>query len=71
MSTKRLERVFRLKDLPQFVGLRRTQIAEKIRTGQFPAPIKLSDDGRAVAWRESDLVAWQEQRATASRRGAA
>lgn len=58
----RLNRLYRLKDLPQFVGLRRTQIAELIRAGQFPKPIPLSDTGRAVAWLESDLIAWQHAR---------
>lgn len=57
-----LNRMYRLKDLPQFVGLRRTQIAELIRAGQFPKPIPLSDTGRAVAWLESDLIAWQHAR---------
>lgn len=57
-----LNRMYRLKDLPQFVALRRTQIAELIRAGQFPKPIPLSDTGRAVAWLESDLIAWQHAR---------
>jgi prophage regulatory protein len=45
-----------------YVGLRRTQIAELIKCGQFPKPIPLSDTGRAVAWLEADLVAWQASR---------
>ena len=57
-----LNRMYRLRDLPQFVGLRRTQIAVLIKTGEFPKPINLSDSGRAVAWLESDLVAWQNAR---------
>jgi len=62
MNKPCLNRLYRLKDLPQFVGLRRTQIAELIRAGQFPKPIPLSDTGRAVAWLESDLIAWQHAR---------
>ncbi|MEQ1865636.1 MAG: AlpA family phage regulatory protein [Micropepsaceae bacterium] len=57
-----LNRMYRLRDLPQFVGLRRTQITELIKGGQFPKPIQLSDAGRAVAWLESDLIAWQNAR---------
>lgn len=57
-----LNKMYRLKDLPPYVGLRRTQIAELIRAGQFPRPIPLSDTGRAVAWLESDLIAWQHAR---------
>lgn len=58
----RLNRMFRLRDLPQFVGLRRTQIAELIKAGEFPKPVPLSDSGRAVAWLEQDLIAWQNAR---------
>ena len=54
--------MFRLRDLPEFVGLRRTQITELIKTGEFPKPVTLSDAGRAVAWLEADLIAWQNAR---------
>ena len=58
----RLNRMYRLRDLPQFVGLRRTQICELIKAGEFPKPIPLSDSGRAIAWLEQDLIAWQNAR---------
>ena len=61
----RLNRMYRLRELPQFVGLRRTQIGELIKAGQFPKPIPLSDGGRAVAWLEHDLIAWQNARIAA------
>jgi prophage regulatory protein len=60
-----LNRVYRLAELPKFVGLRRTQIAEMIKAGAFPKPIPLSDGGRAVAWLEADLIAWQHGRIAA------
>ena len=60
--SNRLNRMFRLRDLPEFVGLRRTQITELIKTGEFPKPVTLSDAGRAVAWLEADLIAWQNAR---------
>jgi prophage regulatory protein len=66
-----LNRMFRLRDLPQFVGLRRTQIGELIKTGEFPKPIPLSDTGRAVAWLEADLLAWQNARISARNAGIA
>jgi prophage regulatory protein len=65
MPTERLNRLFRLKDLPQYCGLRRTQISELVKAGQFPKPIPLSDSGRAVAWLEHDLIAWQSARIAA------
>jgi prophage regulatory protein len=61
----RLNRMYRLRDLPQFVGLRRTQIGELIKSGEFPKPIPLSDGGRAVAWLEADLIEWQNARIAA------
>ena len=61
----RLNRMFRLRDLPQFVGLRRTQIGELIKAGEFPKPVPLSDSGRAIAWLEQDLIAWQNARIAA------
>ncbi len=60
-----LNRMYRLRDLPQFVGLRRTQIGELIKAGEFPKPVPLSDGGRAVAWLETDLIAWQNARIAA------
>jgi prophage regulatory protein len=61
----RLNRMFRLRDLPQFVGLRRTQIGELIKAGEFPKPVPLSESGRAIAWLEQDLIAWQNARIAA------
>lgn len=60
MATPHLNRMYRLNDLPQFVGLRRTQIKVLIKEGKFPAAVKLSE--RAVAWLECDLIAWQHAR---------
>jgi prophage regulatory protein len=62
MNANQLNRMYRLRDLPQFVGLRRTQIGELVKAGNFPRPIPLSDSGRAVAWLEQDLIAWQNSR---------
>ena len=69
-ESNHLSRLYRLRELPQFVGLRRTQITELIKSGQFPRPIPLSDGGRAVAWLEHDLITWQHAR-IAARNGAA
>lgn len=64
MQQHHLNRLFRLKDVEQFAGLKRTQIAELIKAGEFPKPISLSDTGRAVAWLEHELIAWQSARIT-------
>ena len=59
---ERLQKIIRLRDLPNYVGLRRTQIDELVRKGEFPRPIKLSDTGRARGWLESEVWAWQQER---------
>jgi predicted DNA-binding transcriptional regulator AlpA len=62
-----LNRLIRQVDLHKYVGLRRTQIAELVQKGEFPKPISLSDTGRAKAWLECDLIAWQNERIAKSR----
>ena len=57
-----LSRMIRLSELPAYVGLQRSQIDELIKDKQFPAPVRLSDSGRAKAWVESELIAWQQKR---------
>ena len=60
-----LNRMYRWRDLPPFVGLRKTAIEELIKIGEFPKPVPLSNSGRAVAWLEADLIAWQTARIAA------
>jgi prophage regulatory protein len=69
MENYPLSRMIRLADLPQYVGLRRTQISELIKSNQFPKPISLNDTGRAKAWLESEIRDWQNSRI--AKRGAA
>jgi len=57
-----LQRMIRLTELPLYVGIKRTVIGELIARGEFPKPISLSDGGRAVAWLETDIIAWQNSR---------
>ena len=65
MPEYHLNRLYRLKDVEQFAGLKRTQISELMKAGEFPKPISLSDSGRAVAWLEHELIAWQTARIAA------
>jgi predicted DNA-binding transcriptional regulator AlpA len=65
-----LNKLIRQNDLAQYVGLRRTQIAELIAAGEFPKPIYLSDKGRAKAWLECEIIDWQNSRIAKSRGGA-
>lgn len=60
MQQQPLHKVIRLADLPNYVGLKRTQIEQLISEGRFPRPIKLS--ARRKAWLESELIIWQQAR---------
>ena len=64
-QTTHLHRIIRLRDLPDFVGLKRTQIDALIIRGEFPKPIKLNDLGRAKGWLEHELISWQQERIAA------
>jgi prophage regulatory protein len=57
-----LVKIIRKKNLPDYVGLQRTQIEGLIAAGEFPRPIPLSDSGRAVGWLEHEVQAWQAAR---------
>lgn len=54
------EKLLRLPEVQQVCALGKTSIYAGAHDGTFPKPIRIS--ARCVAWRESDLVAWQAQR---------
>ena len=56
----KLNRIIRLAELPDFVGIKRTQIEYLISQGKFPIPVKLS--ARARGWISSEIEEWQNQR---------
>lgn len=58
--------MMRLPAVKQAVGFGRTAIYEKIKTGEFPAPYPLSDNGRAVAWASDEIDNWIESRIQAA-----
>ena len=59
-------RFMRLPAVKQAVGLGRTAIYEKVKTGEFPAPYSLSNNGRAVAWASDEIDRWIESRIQAA-----
>ncbi len=59
-------RFMRLPAVKQAVGLGRTAIYEKIKSGEFPAPYPLSNNGRAVAWASDEIDRWIESRIQAA-----
>lgn len=59
----KIEKLFRLHEIEPLTGLKKSSIYAGMKAGTFPACVRLS--ARAVAWRESDIAAWQAQRETA------
>ncbi len=57
-----LYRIIRMRELTNFVGLKRTQIEDLISKDQFPKAIPLSDSGRAKGWIEDEIIQWQRER---------
>ena len=53
-------RFLRLPEVIKISGYRRTSIYEMIKAGNFPAPVHLGP--RAVAWLESEVEAWMQER---------
>ncbi len=53
-------RVLRLPAVLDRVGLGKSSIYALMNDGQFPRPIRLS--ARAVAWRETDIEQWLNER---------
>lgn len=62
-------RLLRLPEVQNTVGLRRSEIYRRVRSGTFPAPIRLGKN--AVAWLQSDCEAWVAARVAESRGSAA
>ncbi|WP_148863271.1 helix-turn-helix transcriptional regulator [Marinobacter fonticola] len=60
VPTDRAERLLRRREVENRTGLSRSTIYLWMSDGLFPKPRKIGP--RAVAWRESDIQAWIEQR---------
>ena len=61
-----MEKILRIKDVAQSVGLGKTTIWQRIREGQFPRPVRLGGPGsRAVGWRQGDIERWLSEREVA------
>ncbi len=61
-----LPRFLRRKKVEEMTGLPRSTIYDRVRKGTFPAPLDLGG-GHIVAWLESDVIRWMEERIKASR----
>lgn len=50
------DKILRLTSVIERTGLRKSSIYAKSKTGEFPAPVKLSQ--RAIGWPASSIDAW-------------
>ena len=53
------ENFLRRPDVERRTGIARSTLYDKMKSGDFPMPIRLS--GRCVAWLESEVADWQAQ----------
>lgn len=60
-SLNTIEKLYRLPELIENIGLKRSSIYQLMAEGRFPKPLKIS--ARAVAWRAGDIAKWQSERA--------
>jgi len=51
-----MESLLRLPEVERRTGLKRSAIYNRMATGEFPKPIRLTE--KAVAWPESEVTHW-------------
>lgn len=59
-----MDKLIRIPEVMEATGWSRSHIYALVAQGRFPKPLKLGL--RAVAWRESEVAAWQESLPRAS-----
>lgn len=59
------ERIIRLPQVLDLVGMKKTAAYDRIKAGSFPAPIKLG--AQASGWLESEVQQWIREQATRCR----
>ncbi len=64
MTISKPRRFLRLPEVKQQVGIGRTAIYQRIKIGEFPAPISLGP--RAVGWTSDSIENWIESRIKAA-----
>lgn len=56
MSIEIKERILRLPEVLDRIGMKRSSLYKRVNDGEFPRQISLG--GRAVGWYESEVEAW-------------
>ena len=56
---RKKRKILRLKEVLDRTGLSRTTLWRRVKSGQFPPPVRLGGpDSRAVGWLAEDLDDW-------------
>ena len=55
----------REKDLPKRLSIGESQLLEAVKKGEFPAPVRIFESGRAIAWLDHEVQAHIDARAAA------
>ena len=63
MEKQSVDRIVRKKELRQILSIGQTKLDEMVRSGEFPAPVRLGGPrSRAIGWRLSDVQRWIDER---------
>jgi prophage regulatory protein len=57
-----IDRIVRLKEICELVGLTDSTVWLLVQRGKFPQPFRIVPGGRAVGWRQSAVESWIDQR---------
>jgi prophage regulatory protein len=57
-----IDRILRSREVTHVTATSRATRWRMVKAGRFPAPVQLGD--RSIGWRESDIVAWLQNRPT-------
>ena len=59
----RMDSILRTKDVLNVVGFARTTLWRRVKSGDFPQPVRLGGAGsRAVGWRSGEVERWLAER---------
>jgi predicted DNA-binding transcriptional regulator AlpA len=58
--------VYRVSEGWKYFGYRPAHLVEKIKAGEIPAPIALTDSGHAKGWFGRTILKWQAEREAAA-----
>lgn len=61
-TTQATQRLLRLPAVEEITGVKKSTVYALVKSGGFPAPVRLHDCGRAVAWRDNDIADWVSSR---------